>query len=752
MQVEADHARRSAERLRRDVDRKRVLLEQTQLRDASAQEVERIKSLRRQVEEKTTALAQATADADKQRKLTAARQDDKLLSEQRRDLAQDRVRGLETGAAEQQRRLREQEFEKEQLRLSAEKSRVLQVQKSAEEVQALVTAIEQGRTQIATLESNLTSKTELLQRAEEQAEEDATGFANLRQLQAAARYRTARERASAAETRKLAAQTYRQEADSLDRQAQEINARITRAALPDADQMVRLRELETAHKVAEAKAPAVIVATLAPQSDATVTVSLDGERGSKSIRAGASIELPFANELRATLPGFGELTIRSDSAGARSDLPAARTAFERLWLPIKAATKCQTLGELESLQEQARAWRSEADALSGRASQSRVRGEGVEAAERDATLAGVEVKRCLDQFASLVAEAGEPDSAERVLERLELEPIDERTVQQEIDELDVNMRERDRLRQALSAQVAGDEATLNSLATSVAERDAIKDAKQSALGSSWEVALSKAGIELNELERQLRDVHDRLAEIRKESSGEVGEARAELVAAESALAEASTALADTTQAEGRAKELVAQLRGELEIQRRAAESEDLDAAERLFAEQRGTVDALPQPEDPDSTEDQLRSAEDASAEQQRKIRALEDDLRRAEGALAQVGGDYVKDKLADATRAVEAVRERGRALELEFGAWQLLREVLVEAGKNDAGHLGNALVGPVSERMAELTDGRYGEMSIGPELDARGILLGGAERKFDQLSVGTQEQIACSCGSRSPRR
>ena len=93
----------------------------------------------------------------------------------------------------------------------------------------------------------------------------------------------------------------------------------------------------------------MIVATLVPQSDATLAVSLDGERGSKSIRAGASIELPFANELRATLPGFGELTIRSDSSGARSDLPTARIAFDRVWLPIKAATKCQTLGDLESI-------------------------------------------------------------------------------------------------------------------------------------------------------------------------------------------------------------------------------------------------------------------------------------------------------------------------------------------------------------------------------------------------------------------
>ena len=102
------------------------------------------------------------------------------------------------------------------------------------------------------------------------------------------------------------------------------------------------------------------------------------------------------------------------------------------------------------MEQQVSAWRSEAEAISGKASQSRVRGEGLEGAERDATLAGVEVKRCLDQFASLVAEAGESDSAERVLERLELEPMDERTAQREIDDLEANMRERDRLRHALS--------------------------------------------------------------------------------------------------------------------------------------------------------------------------------------------------------------------------------------------------------------------------------------------------------------
>ena len=120
-------------------------------------------------------------------------------------------------------------------------------------MKALVTAIEQGRAEIATLQSSLTAKTDLLQMAEDQAGEDAAAFASLRQLQAAARYAAARDKAAAAEAKKRAAQAHRQEADSLDRQAEEISARIAGAALPDADQIVRLRELETARKVAEAQ-------------------------------------------------------------------------------------------------------------------------------------------------------------------------------------------------------------------------------------------------------------------------------------------------------------------------------------------------------------------------------------------------------------------------------------------------------------------------------------------------------------------
>ena len=92
--------------------------------------------------------------------------------------------------------------------------------------------------------------------------------------------------------------------------------------------------------------------------------------------------------------------------------------------------------------------------------------------------------------------------------------------------------------------------------------------------------------------------------------------------------------------------------------------------------------------------------------------------------------------------AVVALEERERELDLDYGAWRLLQEALMEAEQEEAVHLGKALVQPVSERVTALTGGRYGQVAIGPQLEAAGIQMAGGERKFDVLSVGTQEQVA----------
>jgi DNA repair exonuclease SbcCD ATPase subunit len=741
-QVETDDARRYLERLRRDLERKRALVEHTQSRDVASREVERIQALRRLVEEKGLEVARATAHADDARQTLAARQGEKGEAEQRRDLALARVRELETGAAEQQRRLREQEAEKDYLRLTNEKSRLSRIEERAKEVEALVDAIKHDEAEIATLHASVSEKNELLQKAQESSESDAIELASLRQREVVARYRIAQDKATAAQKRRELGQDHRQQADLLESQAEEAKAKVARAALPSAEQIARLRDLDTQLKVAEGRASVSMVATLVPELNATVTVSLDGQQDTRVLEAGAAVELHFANELQATLPGFGRLKVRGEQADVLRGLQMVREALEREWRQIRTATKCQTLSELESLQEEASAWQAEASDLTRRASEFRIRGEGVEAAERETTLAEAEARHYLSQLESLLSQVGEHQTAEEYLQSLTSDVIDLHAVQGQIAELEAAIRERDDLRHALAAQVAGEDAELKALEASRLERETTKSAKESELDDPWEVALRQAASGLERLELQLRDVQRRLQAISQESSSEVGGARADLAAAEADVAQASKALDDSNRGEVEAKESVARLAGELEIHRRLAEAEDLDAATRILEQRTAALAALPAPENPDVDEDDLKVAEEDSAESRQRIRGLEDDLRRAEGALSQVGGDYVKDKADEARRAVEAAQERERALEIEYGAWQLLREVLVEAGRDDAQHLGKALVGPVSSRIAELTDGRYGEIAIGPQLDARGILLGGNERRFDQLSVGTQEQIA----------
>jgi chromosome segregation ATPase len=243
VQADADEGRRDVERLRRDLERKRALVEQTQLRETASRDVDRIQALRRSTEQKGLEVARATAKADDAQKAFALRQSEKDQAEQHRDLALARVRELETGAAEQQRRLREQEAEKEHLRLTNEQSRVSRIEERAKEVGALVDAIKQEEWEIATLRASLTEKNDVLQRAQDASERDAIDLASLRQHELVARFRSARDNATAAQRRRALAQEHRQQADVLEGQAHEARARVARAALPDADQVARLREL-----------------------------------------------------------------------------------------------------------------------------------------------------------------------------------------------------------------------------------------------------------------------------------------------------------------------------------------------------------------------------------------------------------------------------------------------------------------------------------------------------------------------------
>lgn len=125
-----------------------------------------------------------------------------------------------------------------------------------------------------------------------------------------------------------------------------------------------------------------------------------------------------------------------------------------------------------------------------------------------------------------------------------------------------------------------------------------------------------------------------------------------------------------------------------------------------------------------------------------ELRELDDEVAKARGALEQVGGAVVRERLAEIGQVIQRAEEREHEVEVEYEAWRLLHDTLREAESTESAHLGRALAGPVGARFRQLTGGRYGDIELGAQLEAGGIHVAGARREIAALSAGTQDQLA----------
>jgi hypothetical protein len=127
---------------------------------------------------------------------------------------------------------------------------------------------------------------------------------------------------------------------------------------------------------------------------------------------------------------------------------------------------------------------------------------------------------------------------------------------------------------------------------------------------------------------------------------------------------------------------------------------------------------------------------------QQQLERCTNDLNHARGQLHLIAGHVGSERLTQQQEAVDVahaeVLERERT---ERAALRLLREIEgVEAER--ATHLGRALAGPITEAFRALTGGRYGPISLAPDLRAEHIEVDGGTRQLEHLSVGTREQLA----------
>jgi hypothetical protein len=423
--------------------------------------------------------------------------------------------------------------------------------------------------------------------------------------------------------------------------------------------------------------------------------------------------------------------------------PELRAEAERLaaqWAeraePLLKAAGVSELDALAHCAEQARARRHEAEALAREAASLAAR-----AAEKREQ--GGERVRWQERAAALRAALG-ADEPEALVRELELLGGSwEVALGRRIAEAE---REQRRLKGAQVAQAA----TLERLAARVAgarrEAELASAARDQALAELGTAAGPEVLVP-GQLAQALALVEGELEAARRAHAEEESASRAQLGAAERARDLAHAELQRSRQAEQAASAASQQARErELSLEAQLGERQKhhdpgaLAAAEAEHARARAELANLPAL--PALSAEALEQSRRELARESSKLSQLLGELRRAEGALGQVGGDVVTQRESQTREALQRARDAERELEREYDAYQLLAQTLRSVENEEGAHLGRALAEPVSERFGRLTRGRYGRVGLDAALGFEGILVAGQARSYRELSEGTQEQLA----------
>ena len=491
-----------------------------------------------------------------------------------------------------------------------------------------------------------------------------------------------------------------------------------------------MRQLETDLRIAEEKLAVGLSIVLEPKRPLKMTVTVDGDE--KQIECSEVENFTAESEVSLDLPDL-VARVRGGSESARADAERLRQRFRSQSEPLFERTGSASLDEVQSrlgkadeTLDRCRSLRSEFEALDAGA-----QGAGdVEAAllERIEKLEAAETR-----VIATLPEGGTLDEA-RGWVSAESSAVDLVGIEAELGKKRVAASEiKSQLDRAGGLQVSKRE-ELVVCRTEV-------EAAAKGLEHGWAEVLDDARDAIGAIVEQLSENESSLNELRRGATAQVGEAEEALAQAEEEFRKSKENLEQANVKMGEGRQLIARVEGELANQETAAAREDLDEV-RAVLERREKEMAERPPPSQDISDQEREEARELVGQAQAELRAEQDKMRRFEGALGQVGGQYADEQLEQAEEAVRAVEESEREKELDYGAWHLLLDTLKEAEADDVVHLGKILVEPVEARMSELTGGRYGAPVIGPKLGTDGIMLAGASRPLGSLSVGAREQLA----------
>lgn len=181
--------------------------------------------------------------------------------------------------------------------------------------------------------------------------------------------------------------------------------------------------------------------------------------------------------------------------------------------------------------------------------------------------------------------------------------------------------------------------------------------------------------------------------------------------------------------------------GRFEELSRLRDAQDLAAAEAALRDAMARHAAAPVPQQPVS-ETVVAAAYHAKTAAASELSGIEREIQKTHGALGQVGGAVARERLRDANEAFEVATSHEQEVEADYDAWLLLLEQMREADAAQASNLGQVLAPAIAGRFEALTQRRYENIRLTAQLGTEGVVVAGAVRSTDRISVGTRDQLS----------
>jgi hypothetical protein len=556
---------------------------------------------------------------------------------------------------------------------------------------------------------------------------------HLELLEIARAVRSADERLAAAESLAARGSTLRSRIESTLRVCKQLEAHRAALAVPPPATLTAIRRLANDLANARATLDVGLVVTVVPRSPIGMQLRTDGassemtlDTGAVVIEADARIDLDLADLVGITVQGGRrdavdrvQLLEGRWASEALSHLEAAEAADVEA-LEVKAAEARELEAAIASSQTELRSLEEQLAALGDA---EHVRQKALTEAQHSRVALGIEpLGPLIEELSSLGSEAeaklrSSKESVARQIEELRRNSASRQSLHGVADE---------RLRAARSSRQAAIER---------------RDAAVAKFPDGLTAARSQAQAALDAAVQEQQAVVADLAALESTIATESARVEKAVAAARAAADAAKRAVDAAEKIHQKAIGDHASQAGSIEQLRRLREQENLEAAAEALRVATARHAALPVPARI-ATESDVTSAATVLDQAKAELSAIDSEIHKAHGALEQVGGAVARDRLQDVTEAYEAAEHLERETHSEFEAWKLLLETMQAADAAQASNLGQVLAPAVASRFETLTEQRYESVRLTAQLATEGVVVRGAVRPAERMSVGTREQLS----------